>query len=670
MGLLTNVKTRRRLVSLISAHNNKLCLLSYVAGLAWFLGLAHRPLNAGTYFSENALLPGLVEAHFHHEHGASDILQNLKEELRAIKKVDPRKERYNQIPAQWLEEKFQSLGLDTYVQNFTFKYPAGMIGDHMFGGQSVYGILRAPRTASTEAIVLSAPYRPPDDENPKNNHAIALLIALAKAFRQHTYWAKDIIFLVTELEYVGMQAWLSAYHNDYNEHIMWDELHGRSGSIQAALNLELATDSIHQLNIKAEGLNGQLPNLDLINTVVRLCRRETVAPALQKRVDVYDSDSLKGYLHHLQTMMGMMLKQARGSPTGNHGLFHRYHIEAVTLEGVKIKSRHAAIGFREIGRVVEGVCRSLNNLLERFHQSFFFYLLPSTERYISIGLYMPPFGLLAAPILIKALALWISVSFGEMPETTSPKVKVEGEKKEETKGGGDTSKSKDDVKKEEQKGDRERERPSLGALIPTCIMALFFGLTGLYGPRYFLSSARPFRMQAQDALAWGGLALQVSAMLFPRLLKRKANMKGEIYTPDTSLQKCIGLIATGLVLAATSLMNISLAFFITATWAPVLLIVYPRKNRLVNLIQYLLLLAISPMGLLYLSSLAASIMSHGGAVSGEEIGVIHAKAWSGVQLAVMTGVVDGGLLGCWTYGLVVAAIFPCWLMFWSLMWTT
>lgn len=70
----------------------------------------------------------------------------------------------------------------------------------------------------------------------------------------------------------------------FSPDIMWDELHGRSGSIQAALNLELATDSIHQLNIKAEGLNGQLPNLDLINTVVRLCRRETVAPALQKRV--------------------------------------------------------------------------------------------------------------------------------------------------------------------------------------------------------------------------------------------------------------------------------------------------------------------------------------------------------------------------------------------------
>jgi len=38
--------------------------------------------------------------------------------------------------------------------------------------------------------------------------------------------------------------------------------------------------------------------------------------------------------------------------------------------------------------------RSLNNLQERFHQSFFFYLLPATNRYISIGshyLYVSPF---------------------------------------------------------------------------------------------------------------------------------------------------------------------------------------------------------------------------------------------------------------------------------------
>lgn len=38
-----------------------------------------------------------------------------------------------------------------------------------------------------------------------------------------------------------------------------------------------------------------------------------------------------------------------------------------------------------IRRALEGIMRSLNNLQERFHQSFFFYLMPATNRYISIG---------------------------------------------------------------------------------------------------------------------------------------------------------------------------------------------------------------------------------------------------------------------------------------------
>lgn len=58
-------------------------------------------------------------------------------------------------------------------------------------------------------------------------------------------------------------------------------------------------------------------------------------------------------------------------------------------------------------RALEGMFRSLNNLLERFHQSFFFYLLPSTHRYVSIGLYMPPLGCLIVGPLCTAVVFWI-----------------------------------------------------------------------------------------------------------------------------------------------------------------------------------------------------------------------------------------------------------------------
>lgn len=45
--------------------------------------------------------------------------------------------------------------------------------------------------------------------------------------------------------------------------------------------------------------------------------------------------------------------------------------------------------------------RKLNNLLERLHQSYFFYLLPSLSRFVSIGVYMPAFGFLILVLVLK-----------------------------------------------------------------------------------------------------------------------------------------------------------------------------------------------------------------------------------------------------------------------------
>jgi len=58
MGLLTDPKARDKFASLVARYNNVLCVLGYIVGLVWFLALAHVQLNAKTYFSENALLPG------------------------------------------------------------------------------------------------------------------------------------------------------------------------------------------------------------------------------------------------------------------------------------------------------------------------------------------------------------------------------------------------------------------------------------------------------------------------------------------------------------------------------------------------------------------------------------------------------------------------------------
>lgn len=65
----------------------------------------------------------------------------------------------------------------------------------------------------------------------------------------------------------------------------FDIFEERSGSIQAALNLEIHSTKISHIDVKVAGLNGQLPNLDLVNLVHRICAKEGV------RNTFYNKDS-------------------------------------------------------------------------------------------------------------------------------------------------------------------------------------------------------------------------------------------------------------------------------------------------------------------------------------------------------------------------------------------
>jgi len=105
-----------------------------------------------------------------------------------------------------------------------------------------------------------------------------------------------------------------------------------------------------------------------------------------------------------------MQMQSTGTPSGSHGFFLKYGIESVTLLGKTAKNCKARspVSYSDIGRILEATFRSLNNLLERLHQSFFFYLKTTPNRFISIGLYFPPIALILFPIALKAATIWLS----------------------------------------------------------------------------------------------------------------------------------------------------------------------------------------------------------------------------------------------------------------------
>ena len=75
-------------------------------------------------------------------------------------------------------------------------------------------------------------------------------------------------------------------------------------------------------------------------------------------------------------------------------------------------------------RTVEGIFRSFNNLQEHFHQSFFMYLLPASERYISIALYMPVLGGILIGPLLHAVSLWMQTLGKDMEKDMTSRESV------------------------------------------------------------------------------------------------------------------------------------------------------------------------------------------------------------------------------------------------------
>lgn len=197
-----------------------------------------------------------------------------------------------------------------------------------------------------------------------------------------------------------MAAFLAAYYDDERHSFVSSSLPMKAGSIQAAIAIELPfMEPFTGIEIVYEGVNGQLPNLDLIYTSLHILKYQFNVP-----VYVQGSSTLQesGYMSRFMSMLRGMLVQAPGRVTGAHSVAIPYRIDSLTLRAVKSPDHEEHHHF-VFGMAVEGILRSLNNLLERFHQSFFLYLLLGTRSFVSVGMYLPSAMLVASAFTVQAI---------------------------------------------------------------------------------------------------------------------------------------------------------------------------------------------------------------------------------------------------------------------------
>ncbi|XP_051468038.1 LOW QUALITY PROTEIN: glycosylphosphatidylinositol anchor attachment 1 protein [Apus apus] len=641
MGLLSDPHCRRALSRLVLRLNTPLCILSYVVGLGWFLALAFQPLAPRTYMSENAMGSTMVEEQFLFGERA----------LSYAREFAGHKKKVGGMPVAWLEKTMWSLGLEVHRQPFarTLPFPDETRERYMVRGTNVYGILRAPRAASTEALVLSVPC----SEGPQNSQALGLMLALAAHFRSQIYWAKDIIFLVNEHDLLGMEAWLEAYHDVNLTEVQSSGLLGRAGAIQAAISLELSSDVVTSIDVAVEGLNGQLPNLDLLNLFHAFCQKNGLLCTIQGKLPRPEGDSLPAYTHSLQTLLLMVLAQASGWPRGDHGLFLRYRIEAITLRGIN-SFRQYKYDMTTLGKTLEGMFRKLNNLLERLHQSYFFYLLPSLSRFVSIGLYMPAFGFLILVLILKALDLWMKLS---KCETGNSERLWDGDRSAGEVGpfpcpsppcAPPAGPPLTPVSPQEP-------RPGLLALVPPLVVCHAAGLALYYLPVLGQHVAtQHFPVSESEAVVLTVIAIYLAGMALPHNTHRA--LAGGSSDRGWMTLKLLALLYLALLLGCLALLNFSLGFLLAATMVPAAAAVTPNGPKV--LLAALLVVATPAVTLLLAIFLQRELLEAPAGVG---------EGWQLFLAALAEGLLQHHLYGSFLFPFLALGAHPCWLLLWNVL---
>ncbi|KAF1808495.1 Glycosylphosphatidylinositol:protein transamidase complex, GAA1 component [Eremomyces bilateralis CBS 781.70] len=378
-----------------------------VFGILWLLLLPLDEYSRNTYISENALLPGQVHTYF----GGSEhnVFRAFRQEVAALGEVSEAERSAK------LEELLLSSGLKVARQRY--HYP-GVDGS---SGENVYAILQAPRGDATEAIVLIGAWTNTDEI--LNQSGVALVLTLARYFKRWSLWSKDVIFLISGDSTAGPQAWVDAYH-DAHDHRYVESLTLKSGALQGAIAVDYPAGPwghrFDKLHIVYDGVNGQLPNLDLINTAVSVSTGQMgVNVAFQHMWSHEDR-----YKDRLSTMLRGMVRQGLGHASGPHSAFMPYHVDAITFQTVG-DGWHDEMS---LGRTLESMFRSLNNLLEHLHQSFFFYLLMAPKRFVSIGTYLPSAMAVAGSFTVMSFALWVKSGRIQQDETESKNPVSQSEK--------------------------------------------------------------------------------------------------------------------------------------------------------------------------------------------------------------------------------------------------
>lgn len=337
------------------------------------------------------------------------------------------------VTSDWIVERLTSLHLKPKISPVAPVSSASLFSGDVHLNETMYMVelvVDAPRASGAEAVVLTSRFERLSASSPKPSASASYSWAFLASFVQmvqHQRWrSKDIVVVLTPAP-AGTRAaeqWIERLSDARSDST---SLQYRHSVIIAALTIDLPpVTRFRALAIKPESLLGTLPNLDLPNTIFRVAYLNGIhylswTPSNWITWHALPS-WLKGLEHtplfsqwvnpsrtdEMNTLLSFMRNMAFGEPTGDHSVISKYKIEAVTISAQEPGTGKGNVP--RMGDVLEGTLRSINNLIEPLHQSFYYYFPLTPFTFVPIGHYMISWGLLFAPATLFTLLTIIPAS--------------------------------------------------------------------------------------------------------------------------------------------------------------------------------------------------------------------------------------------------------------------
>ena len=403
----------RRLFLYAGRYYNFVTLILFAVGLGWFL--LWPILSKKTYYSENALSVFFQTPEYNQVD--ANFAVELSKELHSLNRsaLDFREQVYERVSSVLNSQQptfYSEIKRHVYVLDRNYLNKVTQVK-----GENLYVTFRSRRGNGKESIVLTVPYFKLD--------SVAFSMSILKVISRMGWLNHDIILAVCdgyEQNWSGEEAFISSTVIP-------------TGRMREAITIDFDHFNFNQVAVLTEGINGELPNLDMVNVVQGLMNEgyynfgkndlgsffksdtsatSNIDETIKKNPNfkdhlpafVYLYHKLlhyinkmagqelipNGFIHKSETVMHHWYNQLLSVPTGAHSWFRNQLIHALTLTNSVPRAESGQTlqnNFYMMGRLVESTLRSLNNLIEELHQSFFLYYVDSTSTYYGFEHYLP-----------------------------------------------------------------------------------------------------------------------------------------------------------------------------------------------------------------------------------------------------------------------------------------